>query len=265
MISETRKGRHTGRHRKVEVCAPASPASPASPRRPLEIQGGGIRRDRTSQLEKIRAAGMQKSRRHDETTQSPDTGARLSQQYAQASQDIASLASRLAQHNGLRKFSATFSSRAPPLELRMLLPDLEASIELLLASLSSCTEQIAELEVPPESRLAELRETVCHYLRSEYAAAQETFNEQRTHLRALRTASPLTSPVTMPVLPMKLSGVGSVEQSISSAAVSTQCSPDMPALELVDEIKLDEDSEVDEPALPFAAVMCDVPFEGPTL
>ena len=26
----------------------------------------------------------------------------------------------------LRKFSATFSSRAPPLELRMLLPDLEA-------------------------------------------------------------------------------------------------------------------------------------------
>lgn len=111
--SVSHPGRHTGRHRKVEagaidamdamdarlrvlqrkvvqVCAPASPASPASPRRPLEIQGGGIRRvrsldrgvrwadlkrnqigiswerfehgkiswnqDRTSQLEKIRAA-----------------------------------------------------------------------------------------------------------------------------------------------------------------------------------------------------------------
>jgi hypothetical protein len=31
----------------------------------------------------------------------------------------------------LRKFSATFSSRAPPLELRMLLPDLEADFWIL--------------------------------------------------------------------------------------------------------------------------------------
>jgi len=203
---------------------------------------------------------MQKSRQRTEST--PDTGSQLSQQYAQASQDIASLASRLAQHNGLRQFSATFSSRAPPLELRMLLPELEASIELLLTSLSNCLERIVEIEVPAESRLADLKDTVCHYLRSEYSDAQETFNEQRTHLRALKTASPLTSPMTIPVLPMKLSVVGSCAEHTSSA--STQCSPEMPDLELVDEIKLDEDSEVDEPALPFAAVMSDMPFEGQT-
>lgn len=143
----------------------------------------------------------------------------------------------------------------------MLLPELEASIELLLTSLSNCLERIVEIEVPAESRLADLKDTVCHYLRSEYSDAQETFNEQRTHLRALKTASPLTSPMTIPVLPMKLSGVGSCAEHTS---VSTQCSPDMPDLELVDEIKLDEDSEVDEPALPFAAVMSEMPFEGQT-
>ena len=144
----------------------------------------------------------------------------------------------------------------------MLLPELEASIELLLTSLSNCLERILEIEVPAESRLADLKDTVCHYLRSEYSDAQETFNEQRTHLRALKTASPLTSPMTIPVLPMKLSGAGSCAEHTSSA--STQCSPEMPDLELVDEIKLDEDSEVDEPALPFAAVMSDMPFEGQT-
>lgn len=254
----------------------------------------------------------------------------------------------------LRQFSATFSSRAPPLELRMLLPELEdggnysfyvdslleghqkwilrlchkfplpplplghhdfsvlppfptswlhrnslffvvfqASIELLLTSLSNCLERIVEIEVPgfvhdslgPSrksfrhrfqlnlawqiwktqldawnfSQTNEAKGTtsmegrslnsccnffqVCHYLRSEYSDAQETFNEQcwpqmhlclkswhtygiyeiydtcifvanlnmysfrtfqppsprRTHLRALKTASPLTSPMTIPV------------------------------------------------------------------
>ena len=277
----------------------------------------------------------------------------------------------------LRQFSATFSSRAPPLELRMLLPELEdggklqllrrlvtgrslkmdfychkfplppnprkemkrkkhlifpvlppfsnqlnwiailssffqASIELLLTSLSNCLKRIVEIEVFftekcwPNGRLpgplfrhrfqlnlawqiwktqldawnfSQTNEApgnfdtggrkewvccnffqVCHYLRSEYSDAQETFNEQcwpqrdssgqlhlclksltcvlrswrfiiynidvytynilctyslrtwkcilttfrppsprRTHLRALKTASPLTSPMTIPV------------------------------------------------------------------
>eukprot|EP00913_Durusdinium_trenchii_P020796 g19536.t1 len=207
---------------------------------------------------------MQKSRRqHDQTA--AEKGQMLSQHYSQASQDIASLASRLAQHNGLRQFSATFSSRAPPLELRMLLPELEASIELLLSSLANCTEQLEAMEVPSESRLAELKQTVCLYLRSEYEEATDTFKEQREHLRELKTASPLTSPMTIPVLPKFPSLGSSAEHGISSAAVSTQCSPDMPALDLVDEIKLDgldDDSEVDEPPLPFAAVMSDIPFEG---
>lgn len=187
----------------------------------------------------------------------------------------------------LRQFSATFSSRAPPLELRMLLPELEdggklqlldslleghwkwsftainflyhhfpekqthdffsasplsnqlnwiailssffqASIELLLTSLSNCLERIVEIEVTekcwPNGRLpgplfrhrfhlnlawqiwktqldawnfSQTNEApgnfdiggrkewvccnffqVCHYLRSEYSDAQETFNEQ---------------------------------------------------------------------------------------
>ncbi|CAJ1359999.1 unnamed protein product [Effrenium voratum] len=139
----------------------------------------------------------------------------------------------------------------------MLLPELEASIETLLSSLSSCSEEIALLQVPSETRLATLRDAVCSYLRSEHEDAKGHFHEQCTHMRALRSVSPLTSPMTMPVLPKKLSGLGSPELSYMKepgpSSVSTRSSPEMPEFTL-EEFKLDEDSEAED-APPFAAVM----------
>lgn len=104
MISETRKGR-----RRTPLPLPA---------RVVVVQPGGVRRDRTSQLLRLRGTRAEPRPLH---------SCLLTEEYAEAAQVIASLATRLAQHNGLRQFSASFSTRAPPLELRMLLPELEAA------------------------------------------------------------------------------------------------------------------------------------------
>ncbi|CAE7604368.1 unnamed protein product [Symbiodinium natans] len=168
---------------------------------------------------------MKTSRRK---TSSESYAVRLAELYQQASQDIVSLASRLAQHNGLRQFSATFSNRAPPLELRMLLPELEASIEQKLQSVKRLCNEIAEMQFDDQSRMAELQQSVCCYLRSGIGDASDTFAEQRSHLRALQAAAPLTSPMTMPVPAMKRPSYASPRGHFESfSTASTQSSPNM--------------------------------------
>ncbi|CAE7555385.1 unnamed protein product [Symbiodinium sp. KB8] len=164
MTSETRKGRHLLSH----CSRQASQAKEAERLSDVErsalifqLHGVGVRREKTSLLEKMRASARQKRAlpvpTGEDTSASSSPGEKLSELYQRASQDISSLASRLAQHNGLRQFSATFSNRAPPLELRMLLPELEASIEQQLQSLQSISNEIAQLEFPDQSRMDELK------------------------------------------------------------------------------------------------------------
>ncbi|CAE7797759.1 unnamed protein product [Symbiodinium sp. CCMP2456] len=266
MTSETRKGRHLLSHcsRQASQAAAKEAERLSDVERSaliFQLHGVGVRRDKTSLLEKMRASARQKRAvpAGEDTSASSSPGEKLSELYQRASQDIASLASRLAQHNGLRQFSATFSNRAPPLELRMLLPELEASIEQQLHSLQSTSNEIAQLEFPDQSRMEELKSAVCSYLRSGLEDASVTFEEQRSHLRVLQAAAPLTSPMTMPVPAMKLSSCSSPQPSQtghfeSFSTASTQSSPSMP------EVQLDgwpeEDGEVDQrPAsMPFAAV-----------
>lgn len=267
MTSETRKGRHLLSH----CSRQASQAKEAERLSDVErsalifkLHGVGVRREKTSLLEKMRASARQKRAlpvpTGEDTSASSSPGEKLSELYQRASQDISSLASRLAQHNGLRQFSATFSNRAPPLELRMLLPELEASIEQQLQSLQSMSNEIAQLEFPDQSRMDELKGAVCSYLRSGLEDASVTFEEQRSHLRVLQAAAPLTSPMTMPVPAMKLSSGSSPQPSQtghfeSFSTASTQSSPSMPEVQL--DGWPDEDGEVDQrPAsMPFAAVM----------
>ncbi|CAE7514757.1 unnamed protein product [Symbiodinium microadriaticum] len=185
MTSETRKGRHLLSH----CSRQASQAKEAERLSDVErsalifqLHGVGVRREKTSLLEKMRASARQKRAlpvpTGEDTSASSSPGEKLSELYQRASQDISSLASRLAQHNGLRQFSATFSNRAPPLELRMLLPELEASIEQQLQSLQSISNEIAQLEFPDQSRMDELKGAVCSYLRSGLEDASVTFEEQ---------------------------------------------------------------------------------------
>mmetsp|Transcript_11695 Transcript_11695/g.22253 ORF Transcript_11695/g.22253 Transcript_11695/m.22253 type:complete len:270 (+) Transcript_11695:88-897(+) len=261
MISEARKGRlsvQARKHSSEESTHAAAPEKSA-----LVFQGAGVRRDKTNQLEKIRASaqGRQASNKGAQESSNSEDGQKFSDCYQRASLDLASLASRLAQHNGLRQFSVTFSSRAPPLELRMLLPELEASIEHLLESLHDMIGQLAQMQFPFHSRMGELQRTVGAYLDSAYTDVKNTFNEQRVHLRELRVVAPLTSPMTMPVPTRKFSSISSPpashilpEQCESSSTVSTRSSPNMPELPC-DEL-FDDDGEVDlGNAVPFAAVM----------
>eukprot|EP00439_Symbiodinium_sp_Y106_P076429 s615_g15.t1 len=211
MTSETRKGRHLLSHCSRQASQAAKEERLSDVERSaliFQLHGMGVRRDKTSLLEKMRASASARQKRAlpsagEDTSASSSQSAQLSELYRQASQDIASLASRLAQHNGLRQFSATFSNRAPPLELRMLLPELEASIEQQLQSLERNSIEIAQLEFPDHSRMEELKRAVCSYLRSGLEDASITFEEQRSHLRVLQAAAPLTSPMTMPVPAMK--------------------------------------------------------------
>lgn len=268
MTSETRKGRHLLSHCSRQASQAAKEERLSDVERSaliFQLHGVGVRRDKTSLLEKMRASASARQKRAlpsagEDTSASSSQSAQLSELYGQASQDIASLASRLAQHNGLRQFSATFSNRAPPLELRMLLPELEASIEQQLQSLERNSIEIAQLEFPDHSRMEELKRAVCSYLRSGLEDASITFEEQRSHLRVLQAAAPLTSPMTMPVPAMKLSSCSSPQPSQtghfeSFSTASTQSSPSMPEVQL--DGWPDEDGEVDQrsASMPFAAVM----------
>lgn len=125
--------------------------------------------------------------------------------FEETSQAHTSLASKLAQHNGLRQFSADFTNRVAPLELRLMLPELESSIDLLLDTLGCLDVRLKKLSMPTSSPTHEVREAMRRQVHCICKEMTSTFDDQRSHLRKLAAASPLTSPCISPRLNKRLS------------------------------------------------------------
>lgn len=181
-------------------------------RRPprTELPGTGLRRDRSASFRRLRAAGAPakgapwQQRPDRPTIEAEKVSQALKQLYEEASQARVSLASKLAQHSGMTQFSAEFADRAPPLELRILLPGLEGSIEQLLERLGLLGERLEALDLPAAGQAAALRAVLAASFASSCAEARASFEQQRSELRKLALQSPLFSPVTCPLLCEKL-------------------------------------------------------------
>lgn len=191
----------------------------------------GVRRDRSALFRRMRATAAPQRRaprgcHAEERCARTDGGAEngaieeLARIYEEASQTHTWLVSKLAQHNGLRQFGADFTNRAPPLELRMLLPELEVSIDQLLETLRTLGSRLQVLDLAAAgcgSIALQVRDAVSDYVAKAFEEARSTFEQQRKHLQELALASPLFSPKLYPVLGRKLAAaIGS--PSLSSTA-----------------------------------------------
>lgn len=184
---------------------------PSGTRRSLEIdvQRAGARRDRTAQFMRIRTTFCPRLAGHEREVEDDmvcSACQELSRICEEASQMHTSLAVKLAQHNGLRQFGADFANRVPPLELRMMLPDLEKQIEQQLHALKALAGRLEQVQLST-CRIRQLHDNLAEYLSKTHAASQATFNEQCQHLRELSVASPLFSPILSPVLGKRLAAV----------------------------------------------------------
>jgi len=232
--------------------APLVPADSSWRRLATELPLAGIRRDRTAQFLRRRGAGKLQNlvaRAPLDGEAEETASAELHRIYVEGAQVSASLASKLAQHNGLRQFGVDFVNRAPPLELRMLLPEVEASIDQLLEELLG----LQALVLPESSRLQELRSAGTLRLRSTHEEALAAFEGQRQHLRELAVASPLYSPMISPLLSKRLA-VALWSPSNSTADTmslgSGSCGPpQMPRFELPDPDE-ESDGEQEESSTP---------------
>jgi len=204
---------------------PSEPQRDTSPVSDAPLLTAGLRRDRTTQLVKLRRMARER-RRLDSSLSSglqpavssgavgplaaakaglDEVASELQSIYEVAASVHTSLASKLAQHNGLCQFGASFSHRAPPLELRLILPELEVSIEELLTSLKSALDSLAKLEVPHDSRNETVRSRLDEHVKGVLESASSSFKEQREHLKVLAVSSPLYSPRLDPTLSISMS------------------------------------------------------------
>lgn len=119
----------------------------------------------------------------------------LRQLYDKLAAGHTSLVSKLAQHNGLRQFSADFMDRAPPPEWRALLPELEAAIRESLQELEQILVTLHGVEASRSATPAErkLRDSLVMYGELVLGRTRNAFEEQRTHLRTLAKNSSLCS------------------------------------------------------------------------
>ncbi|CAE8618987.1 unnamed protein product [Polarella glacialis] len=180
----------------------------ASPGQPPEA---GLRRDRTSHFAAARGAqGSAMRRRREDSGGSrpclPDSTVdeELQSIYCRSSAAQNSLASTLAQHRGLVQFGTDFGARAPPLELRLLLPKAEESIEALLQELDELLLRLEVLEV--------------QHLQVDVRSKRPEFEEQKVILSKLVQKSPLLAPAFSMQLSAKLSAMSSRSSSASTAS-----------------------------------------------
>lgn len=200
----------------------------------MELQRSGVRRDHSAQFLRMRAAKLPRqahlgcredarpSARREPVAEDVATS-ELARIYEEASQVHTSLASKLAQHNGLKQFGADFAHRAPPLEFRMLLPALEVSIDELLEALRSLSSRLQALDpvaVDGGSTVSQVRGAIADYVTKTCEQAEAAFGEQRKHLRELAAASPLFSPTICPVLGKKLAAALGSPSVLSTAPTS---------------------------------------------
>eukprot|EP00929_Paragymnodinium_shiwhaense_P113592 TRINITY_DN8187_c0_g1_i2.p1 TRINITY_DN8187_c0_g1~~TRINITY_DN8187_c0_g1_i2.p1 ORF type:complete len:410 (+),score=87.57 TRINITY_DN8187_c0_g1_i2:81-1310(+) len=178
---------------------------PVSSRAPTTQPSALVTRDRSNHFQRLRSMRQQRSLRKLSTEQRMSAvdraAASLSRSYHAAVQTHASLGTKLAQHNGLRQFGVEFKGRAPPLELRMLLPDLENSIHDQLEELEEFATRLDGLTFsdelgharPETAKLCKVRDEALANLRRITEEVKATFEEQRCHLQELAAASPLLS------------------------------------------------------------------------
>lgn len=169
----------------------------------------GFKRDRTAQFRRMRYASRKPSAGRTSSSAfggsvAGTVASQLQEIFEKASTAHTSLASKLAQHNGLRQFSVDFAERVPPLEWRMMLPELETSIQEQLRALQSYVADLQLLEVAPASPNCRLCRALEDYITSIVEQRRTTFEEQRAHLRTLSANSPLHSPVLCPALNQRL-------------------------------------------------------------
>lgn len=212
-------------------------ASPETPERQSyeEPTAAGARRDRTSHFARLRAARVGRKDHRSVQHQLACCGAVIGDShdaaadtlhclYEQATAAHTSLVSRLAQHSGIVRFGAEFSSRAPPLELRVALPEVEAAIEQQLLALDLLLARVSELQLPPESRHQEVREALATYTSELLERLRPEFDAQRQTLRDLATRSPLLAPT----LSLQLSAKLAAAMRSPSTTASTATSPRSP-------------------------------------
>jgi hypothetical protein len=154
-----------------------------------------------------------------------DTSEGLAVIYEEASQLMASLHSKLAQHNGLRQFGVEFAGRVPPLEQRMHVPIIEEAIEDVFGRINMLSRRVQLMDVPASSSSEQLKGNVRDYLAKAHDEAKTAFEEQRKHLRELAAASPLASPILFPKLNERLSQA----MAMKSPGLSSCSSPPLPS------------------------------------
>mmetsp|Transcript_71479 Transcript_71479/g.209917 ORF Transcript_71479/g.209917 Transcript_71479/m.209917 type:complete len:590 (+) Transcript_71479:120-1889(+) len=124
--------------------------------------------------------------------------------YEEASQACTSMACKLAQHHGICQFGAEFANRAPPLELRMLLPELEIAIERLFDQLDEMQSRVESVAFKTKTRDSAIHQNVLAHVEASCRKLRASYEKQRTMLRELQVASPLTSPMISPALNKRL-------------------------------------------------------------
>jgi hypothetical protein len=148
-----------------------------------------------------------------------DMTAELATIYEEASDLIAPLHSRLAQHKGLLQFGVEFANRAPPWEQRMLVPSLEARIEDAILKIGVLAHRVQMLEFAASHGSRELRRNVRDYVGRVHREAKSAFEGQRGEFQQLAVASPLLSPMMTPELCCRFA------EALKSPRDSTSTSP----------------------------------------
>mmetsp|Transcript_23995 Transcript_23995/g.53138 ORF Transcript_23995/g.53138 Transcript_23995/m.53138 type:complete len:307 (+) Transcript_23995:829-1749(+) len=226
--SNERKGSWFGTEEDFDSGVESLPSTACSPRdlqQDCDVLRGGVRRDRTMQLMRTRRS-VRSQPRMPWVEEASEQKAELVRIHRDASHTHTSLESKLAQHNGLCQFGADFADRAPPLELRMLLPELEASIEQLFEHLSASISAIGRLSAPEASRRQTVHKALEQYMQQALQKTWSAFEQQRRQLRDLTAASPLFSPVMSPILRERLAvAIGSPCSTFSTFSTPSPAAP----------------------------------------
>jgi len=191
---------------KVEIAGQSSNtltqvASGGQPTVYVESQTRLVWRDRTRQFKATRSAllaasanAVQRPTELVSVTEAHVAETELAAIHSEASQAHTSVAAKIVQHNGLRQFCEENRNRAPPFEFRVELPNLEASISLLLSTLVALKARLYALKVPDAGICQQVRDNVATYVSEAHETYQTIFAMQRGQLEELATQSRVFSP-----------------------------------------------------------------------
>lgn len=163
-----------------------------------DVPSTGLRRDRTSMFTSMRSCAFKAGAapRKLPSPAAQEASFAISEFYEDAHQAQASLASKMAQHLGMVQFGTDFAGRAPPMELRMMVPSLEEAIENLIDHLGTLIDQLQELDLPFSGQASLLRATFEADFRNRLSESKTLFAQQCEKLRNLMASSPLLAPAS---------------------------------------------------------------------